>query len=169
MSNTDYVIGAVEDIGSRDTSYGTMWDISVGGMKYGMGKIKPPVEVGDCVKFSVQMNGKFMNVARGTLTKHVIEEGDTLPELPKQVREAQRSRDSTQEQIMFQAARNAAIETTKLLLQANAVGIKATTKWGEAHDLICAKINDLTRKYYHDTKGYEEFVGPTPVKGANSV
>lgn len=185
MSDNDTVIGVIEKINERSTTYGMMYDVDVNGMRYGCGKIKPKFEAGDCVKFSTRKNGNFINVIVATMEKHDVQtatpatetvtaltEGAARPAVSFPSRGAQTYEDkdaNRQNSIVLQSARKDAIEVTKLLLQAEALGFKATTKWGEKHDLVLAKINDLTRTFFHNTNDWKAFTGPEPPKVAPPV
>lgn len=175
MSDNDTVIGVIEKINERTTSYGAMYDVDVNGMRYGCGKIKPKFEAGDCVKFSTRKNGNFTNVIVATMEKHDVQVPTAATETLTQVSTPQarsagptyEDKDSNrQNSIVLQSARKDAIEVTKLLLQADALGFKATTKWGEKQELVLARINDLTRTFFHNTNDWKAFTGPTPPKVA---
>lgn len=180
MSDNDTVIGVIEKINERSTTYGMMYDVDVNGMRYGCGKIKPKFEAGNCVKFSTRKNGNFVNVIVATMEKHDVQTATPATETVTaltQVSHTTRSAGQTyedkdanrQNSIVLQSARKDAIEVTKLLLQAEALGFKATTKWGEKHDLVLAKINDLTRTFFHNTNDWKSFTGPEPPKVAPVV
>lgn len=64
------VIGVIQDIRSRNTSVGDMYDIVVDGNTYGVGKYAPRgVQRGDTVSFTSEARGNYKNVAKGTLRK----------------------------------------------------------------------------------------------------
>lgn len=64
------VIGVIQDIRSRSTSVGEMYDIVVDGNTYGVGKYAPRgVTRGDTVSFTSEARGNYKNVAKGTLRK----------------------------------------------------------------------------------------------------
>lgn len=179
MSNSDVMIGVIEDIVSKQTSYGTMWDVFLNGQRFGAGKVKPKFEKGDCVKFRVTRNGNFTNVAPGSMEKHegaaptanteLVKEldkqvssgtiGGYVAVVPNQTKSYEEKDRERQTSIIFQSARKDAIEVAKLLVQADCIGFKSNSKWGEKHDIVMAKINDLTRTFYHNTVGHTEFVG----------
>lgn len=168
MSSHDVMIGVIEDIASRETSYGTMWDVHVNGQRFGCGKIKPKFEKGECVKFRITRNGNFQNVAPGSMEKHEGNAPTANTELVKELDKPQQTTGNQtyadkdrerQTSIIFQSARKDAIEVAKLLVQADCIGFKSNSKWGEKHDIVMAKINDLTRTFYHNTVGHTEFVG----------
>lgn len=176
----DTVIGAIERVSERTTQYGVMYDVEINGKRYGHGKIKPKFLAGDCVKFSVLRNGQYTNVKPGTMEKHDVEESSPAtavlgkvettgaaqpPTTPYPGRVTFESKeDSRQNSIILQSARKDAIEVTKLLLQADATGIKAKDTWATKHELLLALVNDLTRRYYHNVVDWKDFTGPTPPK-----
>lgn len=192
------VTGVITSVNSRETDYGNMWDIYVASnvpgndnVKYGTGKQQCPHPVGSKVRFTVLRNGQYLNVKPGTLS--LVEGGaTTTPQAPTSAAttaapvQAQSHpqrvpsvvngdfkvspySDDRQCSIVFQSARNAAIETVKLLLSADAMGFKATTKPGERHDLITAKISDVTREYFHEAINWKATAGPPPVVGVKRV
>jgi hypothetical protein len=166
MSNNEVVIGVIEEIVPKTTQYGTFWDVIVNGQKFGVGKVKPKFEKGECVKFRVSRNGNFSNVAPGSLEKHEGDVPSANTELVKELDKpatapttyADRDTDR-QRSIILQSARKDAIEVAKLLVSADCIGFKSTSKWAEKHDIVLAKINDLTRTFYHNTCNHAEFVG----------
>ncbi len=177
----DTVIGAIERVSERTTQYGVMYDVEINGKRYGHGKIKPKFLAGDCVKFSVLRNGQYTNVKPGTMEKHDVEESSPATAVLGKVETATPERqdarpaaakpdtyankeDSRQNSIVLQSARKDAIEVTKLLLQADATGIKAKDTWATKHELLLALVNDLTRRYYHNVVDWKDFTGPTPPK-----
>lgn len=179
MSNEDIVIGAIEQVTSRVTAYGKMYDIEVNGKRYGNGKTEPKFVAGDCVKFSVIRNGQYSNVRPGTLEKHDVQESTPATPLLTAVEKATPAssssstyaskEDTRQNSIILQSARKDAIEVTKLLLQADATGIKAKDTWATKHELLLGLVNDLTRRYYHNVIDLKGFTGPTPPKIAPVV
>lgn len=182
MSNEDIVIGAIEQVTSRVTAYGKMYDIEVNGKRYGNGKTEPKFVAGDCVKFSVIRNGQYSNVRPGTLEKHDVQEStpasavlatvtsaSSIPGPGAVARTYEAKEDTRQNSIILQSARKDAIEVTKLLLQADATGIKAKDTWATKHELLLGLVNDLTRRYYHNVIDLKGFTGPTPPKIAPVV
>lgn len=180
MSNEDTVVGLIEQISSRTTSYGEMYDVEINGKRYGHGKVKPKFLAGDCVKFSVLRNGQYMNVRPGTMEKHDVAQPTPATAVLAAVEKATApttssggtyasKEDSRQNSIVLQSARKDAIEVTKLLLQADACGIKAKDTWATKHDLLLGLVNDLTRRFYHNVIDWKEFAGPTPPKIAPVV
>lgn len=184
---SDVVIGSIEKVSSRTTTqYGDMYDVDVNGKRYGCGKIKPKFIAGDCVKFTVTRNGNFVNVKPGTMEKHDVAESTPdsgtvaalqtvsagWPNIPPPgavSRTYEGKEDNRQNSIVLQSARKDAIEVTKLLLQADSLGFTAKHKWADKHDIVLAKINDLTRTFFHNTNDWKAFTGPTPPKVSAAV
>ena len=71
------VIGKVQRVKEKSTSFGTMYDIQVEGKWYGCGKQKPDCNEGDLVKFSTRQNGNYTNV-QGSV--EVMERGTSAPQ-----------------------------------------------------------------------------------------
>ena len=175
MSN-DVVIGKLEKVVGRETQYGVMYDLYINGDRFGAGKVKPKFSEGDCIKFRFTRNGNFKNVVATSMEKHdgdlptaatpVVQalEGPSIANPnppasnPKTYEDKEKDR---QLSILFQSARKDAIETARLLLEADAVGFKSTSKWAEKHDILVAKITDLTREYYNQAVNHKDFVGGT--------
>lgn len=180
-NNEDTVIGAIEQITSRIVDgWGTMYDVEINGKRYGHGKVKPKFLAGDCVKFSVLRKGQYLNVRPGTMEKHDVAQPTPATTLLAAVEKAATTttssgstyaskEDSRQNSIVLQSARKDAIEVTKLLLQADACGIKAKDTWATKHELLLCLVNDLTRRFYHNVIDWKEFAGPTPPKIAPVV
>lgn len=64
------VTGILQDVRSRQTSAGTMYDVVVDGNTYGAGKYAPRgIAPGDTISFEFEMRGNYKNVAKGTLRK----------------------------------------------------------------------------------------------------
>lgn len=62
--------GFVQQVATRKTKIGDMFDLVVNGDSYGHGKYAPRgISAGDYVEFVTEMNGNFRNIARGTLKK----------------------------------------------------------------------------------------------------
>lgn len=173
MSN-DVVIGKIEKVVGRETQWGVMYDVYINGDRFGAGKVKPKFADGDVIKFRFTRNGNFKNVVASSMEKHdgdlpteatpvvnTLESGTPntpAPNNPKTYEDKEKDR---QLSILFQSARKDAIETARLLLQADAVGFKSTSKWAEKHDILTAKITDLTREYYNQAVNHKDFVGGT--------
>lgn len=175
----DVIIGVLENIAEKQTSYGVMFDVFVNGQKFGAGKVKPKFEKGDCVKFKVSRNGQWANVVPGSMEKHegaaptantgLVKEldkqvaagtiGGYVAVVPNQTRSYEEKESDRQRSILFQSARKDAIEVAKLMVQAECIGFKSTSKWAEKHDIVVAKINDLTRTFYHQAVNHAEWVG----------
>ena len=141
---------------------------------------KPRSLAGDCGKFSVLRNGQYMNVRPGTMEKHDVAQPTPATTVLAAIEKAPApstgsggtyasKEDSRQNSIVLQSARKDAIEVTKLLLQADACGIKAKDTWATKHELLLGLVNDLTRRFYHNVIDWKEFAGPTPPKIAPVV
>ncbi len=174
MSN-DVVIGKIEKVVGRETQWGIMYDVHINGDRFGAGKVKPKFAEGDVVKFRFTRNGNFKNVVAASMEKHdgdlptaatpVVQalEGPSIANSPnppttnnpKTYEDKEKAR---QLSILCQGSRKDAIETAPLLLQADAVGFKSTSKWAEKHDILTAKITDLTREYYHQAVNHKDFI-----------
>ena len=64
------VQGEIQDIRSRSTSVGTMYDVIVDGNSYGNGKYSPRgVSQGDYVEFEAEVKGNYKNIKYGSMRK----------------------------------------------------------------------------------------------------
>lgn len=63
----DYVSGIVDDIYSRRTNNGEMWNVVVNGQDVGWGKFPPKFGVGSEVEFDIRWNGNYANADWDTL------------------------------------------------------------------------------------------------------
>lgn len=147
---SDFVKGKVTDIVERETSIGTMYDLVIAGQKYGAGKYKPSVKIGQYVKAPIKQNGKYANIF-GKIQVVSADEagGDTSP---PPVRGGSRGSggfgyndEKRQEIISRQAARNTAVAFLEILIAKDAVPMPASAKTpAQRFDVLSAFLNGLT-------------------------
>lgn len=165
------VSGVVQSISSRDTNAGKMWDIVVGGQKYGAGKFRPKAEEGQYVTFGVVNNGNFKNIERGSLKvsdKKPSYEEKTSGSTSSYPSKAVNSFDARQDAISRQAASNTAIEWVKFLHEAGAVAVPASKK-GQAQAVLDTIRLEYEKKFYERNTGNEwKDISPTKVDAEDS-
>lgn len=115
--------GYVQEIRTKTTKIGPMYDLVVNGDSYGVGKYAPrDINKGDYVEFVMEQNGNFRNVGRGTLRKLEASAGAVPQAAP--VRQAVPSSfDDRQIVISKQAALNTAIAFVEMAVKAGALSL----------------------------------------------
>lgn len=125
---TETVKGAVSAVFPNKAGY---YNFFLNDVCYGTGeKSAPEFEKGQVIEFSVETNGNFKNVEKGTLK--VFKDAP-----PKAVRKGNTNKaasqntndyDMRQQQIAWQASRNTAIDFVKLLMDSEAFVLPKTKK-----------------------------------------
>lgn len=165
------VTGIIENITSRQTQFGEMYDIVVDGQSYGNGKYAPRgVNIGDAVTFTAEVKGRYRNVARGTLRRAGV--GD-VPSAPSPSAAPQRmavndpkekywsdkaaSDEARQKIISRQAALNTAIDFVEAAIKAEALALPA--KAADKIGLLEAMVVRYAQKFHKVSTG-EDMVLP---------
>ena len=161
MSNV--VSGVIQEIQTRSVAGGkTAYNLVIAGQSYGAGLFKPKAEVGQYVTFTVQMNGNFKNVERGTLkvSDYKPQAQDAAP-AKSAVKQAVGSYDSRQDTISRQAAANTAIEWLGFLATAGA--LPAAKNKGAAQAAFDAMREEYEKYFYERNTGNEwKDISPNP-------
>jgi hypothetical protein len=135
------ITGIVQEITTRDTSAGTMYNLKVNNKNYGVGRYPPKCKQGDTITFGVKFNGNFANVD----TKDFVVEppGTAVSEPEKPAAKASYSPsnskddywikkdlkdDARQGIISRQAALNSALQFVSILATAGALPAPSKTK-----------------------------------------
>lgn len=147
------VSGVVQQVLSRQTKIGQMYDIVVNGQKYGVGKFPPKANEGDYVTFTDSVNGNFHNVERGTL--RVSEYKSQGPTTTSAVKTAVSSFDARQDVISRQAALNSAISWLTLLNNVGALPIAASKTKGAQQAALDTILHEYEVKFYESNTGQE--------------
>lgn len=137
------VIGVVQDIRSRTTSYGEMYDVVVDGNSYGNGKYSPRgITTGDTVEFDVEIKGNFKNIAPRSLRKV---DPSRVPQqsaqsIEQKVRSMPPSDAQKQQIISRQAALNTAVAHVSAMLRAECVPLpnKVADRMSYVNSLVLA-------------------------------
>lgn len=155
--------GYITKIDKRATKFGDYYDIYVGNDKLGAGKFPPKgINVGDFVKYEVEMNGQYKNLKRGTLEKVDPPAGVAPPTPPKP---SSISLDR-QDVISRQAALNTAIQFLQVLQAEGAIPSGAKSlKADEKADKIEAVLWHYVQKFYAASTMTEYEVPESLVEG----
>lgn len=162
------VAGVVDAITSRDTQYGTMFSVEIGGKQYGFGKTNPSFGEGINVSFYASQNERGYWQAD---TRSVAIMGGDSPASPARVSlnapangPARTSRESMDEKrqrsITYLASRKDAIEFLKLAKETDLLPLAKTAKAGAGFDALTAVLNKVTAEFYSAA------VDPAPTKVA---
>jgi len=154
---SDFVKGKVSDIIERETSIGTMYDLVINGQKYGAGKYKPSVKIGQYVKAPIKQNGKYSNIF-GKI--QVISEEEAGPPAPARQGVSGASYgygyndEKRQAVISRQAARNSAISFLEILVAKDAVPIPASAKTpAQRFEVLKTFLDGLTEDFNNYAMG----------------
>ena len=148
------VQGYVDDLITKQTKVGPMYDIKVGGDFYGVGKYPPrDIGKGDYVEFVMEQNGNFRNVGRGTLRKIDAPAATGQNKLAAPARVAAGPTwDDKQATISKQAALNTAIAMVKMAVEAGAVTLP--TKKGDQYDVLEAIVLEQASRFHNISTGH---------------
>lgn len=152
------VTGILQDIKSRQTSFGTMYDLVVDGSSYGNGKYAPRgVALGDTVSFDVEVKGNYKNVAARTLQKVAAQaQQEIAGAIGLQRNMPQRSAGSDgdrQAVISRQAALNTACSILEMALDNEAIALPA--KPNERYAVLKTALFDLVNICHKFSTGSE--------------
>ena len=151
MSNE--ISGVIQQLKSKQTKIGEMWDIQVNGDFYGVGKYNPKAKEGDYVTFTPEYNGNFKNVERGTLKVSANKPANTTP--AQNVRAASNSFDARQDAISRQAASNTAIAWLNLLHTAGALPIATSKSKGSQQEALDTIRRQYEKEFFEANTGVE--------------
>lgn len=144
--------GRIQFLDARETSVGTMYDIKVDGVKYGVGKFAPKgVAAGDYVRFTAEQRGRYWNVKSGTLSK--IDAPAGVPAPAASGGSSGGSYDNRQTIISKQAALNTSMAFVKILADADALPMPAKVAAAKKADLIEQIMFEYASKFYHFSTG----------------
>ena len=136
-------------------------NVCIDGVWYGLGFNKvPEFSEGDTIQFVVVQNGKYLNAEEGSV--EVVAQGEApQPKSTSSNRQGNSSaredywerkelRDlETQNEIRWQASRNAAIEFASSAVAHGAFKLGATS--AKAYDQYRQLVSDLTEEFYNET------------------
>ncbi len=136
------VSGVCQEVKTKQTSIGPMYDVVVNGQSYGVGKYPPKCKAGDNVVFGVTFNGKYANMDTKSLQ---VTPGDGSIPAMAQAKQVSDSRGpATQEVIERQSALNSAIAMTNIIVSA----------MGGAKPAAIEKIMEKYRaQFYNESTG----------------
>lgn len=153
------ITGYVEQKVGKGTDKGVIWALKVDGTRYGFYTTEPKCKEGDYVSFEAVQKGDFWNANAKTLKPATPQAGTPASTAAQAAPAPTRAGtkpwvpdDKRQDAISYQAARNSAIETLKLMASVNALPIPAKGKEGEKYDITLSILDELTMRYFDDTK-----------------
>lgn len=144
---------------------GMMYSIQVDGNWYGGMFDDPGCNEGDTVSFECSQNGRFMNVAKGTL--QVVKNQPTQPAAQggggggnAGNREAYwdnkaKQDEARQTSIAYQSARKDAIEIVKTVVEQDL--ITQPTKKADKYDWVLGLVDVLTDRFHKDVQDIGEY------------
>lgn len=131
------IMGQVQSMSTRDTSFGTMHNVQVDGVWYGAGKFKPKCSEGDTVRFEAYQKGQYWNL-QGKI--EVL--SSAPPEVQQQMQQSsQRAADTKQAHIEFQSSRATAAQLVQIIVQADK---EKVGKEGWNAEAVVALHNQIT-------------------------
>jgi hypothetical protein len=152
------ISGVVQEVQTYNTKIGPMFNVVVGGEKYGNGKYAPKCSAGDVVEFEVAYNGNYKNVAPRTLT--VVGKASAAAVAAEAASAPARSAstgsyDARQDVISRQAALNSALTFVGLLASQDALPVTKTAKIGSKIEAIEALVRKYTGDFHLQSTGKE--------------
>ena len=168
MSNQ--ISGVIQQLKSKQTKIGEMWDINVNGDWFGVGKYKPKAKEGDYVTFTPEYNGNFKNVERGTLKVSANKPANTgSTQASSNVRAASNSFDARQDAISRQAASNTAIAWLTMLHTAGALPVSTSKSKGGQQEALDVLRRQYEKEFYEANTGIEwKNISPNKSDEANA-
>lgn len=152
---TETVTGVIQSIEERQVSGGrTAYNVRVAGESYGAGLYKPKAKEGDYVKFDVEMNGRFKNIARNSLKVSKNKPPAEAVAASKAAPSAG-SYDGRQDVISRQAAMNSALTFMNLLHGAEALAIPASGSKDKKEAAALALLQGYIKDFYELNTGQE--------------
>ena len=154
---SDTISGVIQQIKTKQTKIGTMYDIQVNGDFWGVGKYAPKAKEGDYVTFTPEYNGNFKNVERGTLkvSQHKPAGAGNASSAQQAVRSAANSFDARQDAISRQAASNTAIAWLTMLHTAGALPISTSKSKGGQQEALDVLRRQYEKEFYEANTGVE--------------
>ena len=157
--------GVVEVVRTNNAGY---YALKIGNDWYGAGKSHPGVDKGDYIEFAITRNGKYMNIAQGSIQKKEAQV-QRAPSVAGAARNAGVTRDDywaekakkdefVQAAINWQSARNSAIAAVGSMVEHGAV--KLPSAQAKKYDVFMALIDEVTVRYFEDTKYVTENMEP---------
>ena len=152
----DTISGVIQQIKTKQTKIGTMYDIQVNGDFYGIGKYAPKAKEGDYVTFTPEYNGNFKNVERGTLKVSANKPANTgNTQASSNVRAASNSFDARQDAISRQAASNIAIAWLTMLHTAGALPVSTSKSKGGQQEALDVIRRQYEKEFFEANTGVE--------------
>jgi hypothetical protein len=157
--------GVVEKVHKNDAGY---WSILMAdGQWFGHGKMKPSCTDGDEIAFDYSQNGKYNNADPDTLeilsSDNAVPKKASKPAWNGKKNASSEGKDEywknkeardilTQNEIRFQAGRNAAIEIVTLAVSHGLLTIPQGKKEGDQFKVLLTYVDKVTDRYVEATK-----------------
>jgi hypothetical protein len=160
-TNMQSIQGRADYLNSRVTSFGTMYNIKLGGVEYSTGKDDPAAKYGiaqgDIVSFSAEQNAKGYWNIKGPVTKQSAQAASAAPAAVGGGRSYADSNDAKQRSITRQASRNTAVAFLKLAQEAGV--LPAAKNKGAGFDVLREMLDKITDEFYNDSLNPQAFEG----------
>ena len=141
------IIGKVQQIDPKTTSFGTMYNLKVDGKWYGNGKVSPLCSVGDQVKFTTVQRGQYTNIKDSNI--EILQAGPGDVPQTQQSSSGQPDWNNRQKRIEYQNSRGVAAQLTDVVTR-----VDTKTAWDA--DAVLALHNDLTWRLMQDMENLDE-------------
>jgi len=142
--------GQVEKINYNEGPYGKLYNFTVKGTRYGVGKSQLGVVEGDWIEFQAEQKGQYWNMVKGTLK--AIEAPKTGSAPVKQQAPAQQAQSYGERQnaITFQSARNAAIDYVDMLLRNNLIDLGKSKNLADKQSIVEVYVDKHTEHFVNE-------------------
>lgn len=152
---SEVVTGIIQGIEERQVSGGrTAYNIKVAGESYGAGLYAPKAKEGDYVRFNVDMNGRYKNVARNSL-KVSKNKPPAEAVAAAKAGPAAGGYDNRQDIISRQAAMNSALAFMELLHKTEGLAIPASGSKDKKEAAAVALLQGYIKDFYEMNTGQE--------------
>lgn len=149
---SEFIKGKITNAGERQTQFGTMYWLEVGGNQIGIGKYPAKAGIGDYVKVPIERKGQYVNLMRGGKIEKISAEEAPTPASAQSAPAGGKSYtpyndDKRQEIISRQAARNSALTFLGQLLSAEAIAFPKTATPDKRSAILRAHLDQLTTDF----------------------
>jgi hypothetical protein len=152
--------GLIQEIQTKNTSVGTMYDFVIDGRTIGAGKFPPKgYEAGDYVNYDVIEKGKYLNLKPGSMSKTTRPAGVPAVAAPATTAPvvsgsaALANHDAREEAHSRGASLNSALAWFKILQDADALPINANIAKAKKADAMFAALKEFAGQFYKLSTG----------------
>lgn len=159
--------GIVQEIKTKNTKFGDMFDVVINGTAYGHGKFPPRgIQAGDFVtfEFDVKQNGQYTNrnIVPRSLRKDDAPAPAAVSAAQAETRQVVQTADKRQETISKQANLNSALQLINAQIAVGGIKFPANAKAPDIFKTLEGLVLDQAQRFYNLTTG-ETWVIDTPV------